>query len=249
MSDTRLFYKVIGSHTYPFWEELHGNDNLSSGLLDLQLKQDMLERGKECTRFLDILLSWLQNLPTGYRETKDLLDVERTFNANCCSKDLMWLDEMFVVSETARVRWHRVKNTKSLLLKIELQTLFFFKGEGEPEKAAETTCRIWTDKDFGPWQFKKEPPLDLHPEVTEGEILFMSAPQLSVSTGNFATTGSSANSDANSDNRTSRQTKTVEGALESLVTDYGVSWPELIERAAKLLSLHSQNTGATSMGR
>jgi hypothetical protein len=239
MSDTNLFWEFVQCHAYPVWEELRVEENLSSGFPGPQLKEDMLDRGKECTKHLWLLLSWLQNLPTGYRETKDLLDVELAFNANCCSRDLMWLDEMFVVSETARVRWHRVQNTRSLLLKIELQTLFFFKGEGAPKKAAETTCRIWTDKDFGPWQFKKEPPLDLHLEVTEGEILFTSAPQPSVSTGSFA----------DSHNEDLRQTMTFKEALTSLTTKYGVSMMEVIATAAELSQSASKNTGATSMGR
>jgi hypothetical protein len=114
---------------------------------------------------------------------------------------------------------------------------------------AQTVCRIWTNTDFSPYVLEIEPRLDDYPEVPEGEILFRPDHQLSVVTRSFATTGKFANSDANSDNGTSRRTKTVEQALESLVTDYDVSWPELIGVAAKLLSLHSQNTGATSMGR
>jgi hypothetical protein len=238
MSNTTKFVIEAASIQNFVWEELEIEEGIPDRHHTAAMQQQMRGRGAVCARRgLRLLVCLLTCLPNGSRETADLLDVEHFFEQTFCEKSESLWDDEFIASDEARLRWCRVGNTKALLLKIELQTLFWNKET--KIQVAKTTCRTWADKDFRPWIFEDQLPPDLLTEVPEGELLFTSGPQRSDFTGSFV----------DSDDGVTMQERTVEEALTSLATGYGISMAKLTAKAAELSSLCSQNTGATSMGR
>jgi hypothetical protein len=238
MSNTTKFVIEAASIQNFVWEELEIEEGIPGRHHTAAMQQQMRGRGAVCARRgLRLLVCLLTCLPNGSRETADLLDVEHFFEQTFCEKSESLWDDEFIASDEARLRWCRVGNTKALLLKIELQTLFWNKET--KIQVAKTTCRTWADKDFGPWIFEDQLPPDLLTEVPEGGLLFTSGPQRSDFTGSFV----------DSDDGVTMQERTVEEALTSLATGYGISMAKLTAKAAELSSLCSQNTGATSMGR
>jgi hypothetical protein len=210
MSDE--FVVKRGTDRYLAWERLNIYGGVSSRSLGhgLPSQNDLLRRGADRCHQLPGLLAVLENLPNWQRETRNLLEVQDNFQANVCRTNEPWYKDKFVVTDKFRMRWRRLKGTQSLLLLIELRTVFALKDS--MGVAAETVCRIWTNIDFGPWMLEKEPPLESYLEVPEGEILFTPGHQLSDST----RTGSFAYSN-------NVNTRTLSDAIMSLSRDYGIT--------------------------
>jgi hypothetical protein len=235
MSNTTKFVIEPASIQSFVWEELEIEKGIPGRHHTAAMQQQMRGRGAVCARRgLRLLVCWLTCLPDGSRETADLLEVEHLFEQTFCEKSESLWDDEFIASDEARLRWCRVGNTKALLLKIELQTLFWNKET--KIQVAKTTCRTWADKDFGPWIFEDQLPSDLLTEVPEGELLFTSGPQLSDFTGSLVS----------SDNGIMMQERTVEEAIIDLSTSFGLSLEKMSEAITELLRQRSQTMGALS---
>lgn len=234
MSYTIKFVIKAASIEGIIWEELEVDEGTTGRQHTDTLRQEMLERGAVCAqKGLRLLVFTLKCLPNGSRETSDLLEVEEWFKETFCEENESWAND-FITSDEARLRWCRVGDTKALLLKIELQTLFLHKETRK--QIAKSTCRTWTDVNFGPWTFEHQPPSDFLTEVPEGKLLFTSAPQLSDFTGSLV----------DSDDEVTMEQRTVEEAIIDLSTSFGLSLEKMSETITELLRQRSQTMGAPS---